>query len=208
VTPQVVILSAPSGGGKTTITQRLLEARPRDLGYSVSATTRPPRPGERDGEAYHFLTRAEFERRRAAGEFLESAEYAGHLYGTLREEVERVLRSGRHVVMDIEIDGARQVQAQYPWPHSVSIFVLPPSVAVLRERLRERRSESPGDLGRRLSRAVAEVGAAGEFDFRVVNDRLDDAVREIGAIIDGRRARRGPTAADSALIQELQRGLT
>jgi len=127
VTRAVVILSAPSGGGKTTIAQRLLRERPADLGYSVSATTRPPRPGEQDGQAYHFLSRAEFERRRAAGEFLECAEYAGHLYGTLRSEVERVLNSGRHVVMDIEIEGARQVRAAYPWPRSISVFILPPS---------------------------------------------------------------------------------
>ncbi len=207
MTPRVVILSAPSGGGKTTIGQRLLRERPADLGYSVSATTRPPRPGEQDGEAYHFLTRAEFERRRAAGEFLESAEYAGHLYGTLRSEVERLLQSGRHVVMDIEIEGARQVRAAYPWPRSVSVFILPPSVDALLERLRERRSESAQDLAQRLKRAVEEVGAATEFDYRVVNDRLDDAVKEIGAIIDGRRPRRRPSPEQSQLMDELRRGL-
>jgi len=207
VTPRVVILSAPSGGGKTTISQRLLRERTADLGYSVSATTRPPRPGEQDGEAYHFLTRAEFERRRAAGEFLESAEYAGHLYGTLRSEVERLLQSGRHVVMDIEIEGARQVRKAYPWPQSVSIFILPPSVDALLARLRERRSESAQDLAQRLKRAVEEVGAATEFDHRVVNDRLDDAVKEIGAIIDGRRPRGRPSQEQSALIDQLRRGL-
>jgi len=207
VTPRVVILSAPSGGGKTTIGQRLLRERPADLGYSVSATTRPPRPGEQDGEAYHFLTRAEFERRRAAGEFLESAEYAGHLYGTLRSEVERLLQSGRHVVMDIEIEGARHVRKAYPWPRSVSIFILPPSVDALLARLRERRSESAQDLAQRLKRAVEEVGAATEFDYRVVNDRLDDAVKEIGAIIDGRRPRGRPSPEQSQLIDDVRRGL-
>ena len=207
MTPRVVILSAPSGGGKTTIAQRLLRERPADLGYSVSATTRPPRPGEQDGEAYHFLTRAEFERRRAAGEFLESAEYAGHLYGTLRSEVERLLQSGRHVVMDIEIEGARLVRKAYPWPQSVSVFILPPSVEALLERLRERRSESAQDLAQRLKRAVEEVGAATEFDYRVVNDRLDDAVKEIGAIIDGRRPRGRPSPEQSQLIDDVRRGL-
>jgi len=207
VTRAVVILSAPSGGGKTTIAQRLLRERPADLGYSVSATTRPPRPGEQDGQAYHFLSRAEFERRRAAGEFLECAEYAGHLYGTLRSEVERVLNSGRHVVMDIEIEGARQVRAAYPWPRSISVFILPPSVDELLDRLRERRSESPADLAARLRRAVEEVGAAAEFDYRVVNDRLDDAVLEIGAIIDGRRPRTGLRPVETQLIDALRRGL-
>ena len=207
MTPRVVILSAPSGGGKTTIAQRLLRERPKDLGYSVSATTRPPRPGEQDGEAYHFLTRAEFERRRAAGEFLESAEYAGHLYGTLRSEVERLLQSGRHVVMDIEIEGARRVRTAYPWPGSVSVFILPPSVDALLERLRERRSESPQDLAQRLNRAVEEVSAAAEFDYRVVNDRLDDAVKEIAAIIDGRRPRGQPAPEQRELIDDLRRGL-
>ena len=207
MTRTVVILSAPSGGGKTTIAQRLLRERPGDLGYSVSATTRPPRPGEKDGEAYYFLTRAEFERRRAAGEFLESAEYAGHLYGTLRSEVERVLRSDRHVVMDIEIEGARQVRAAYPWPRSIGVFILPPAVDVLLDRLRARRSEAPADLARRLRRAVAELGAAAEFDYRVVNERLDDAVGEIAAIIDGRRPRQPPTPAELKLIDELRRGL-
>jgi len=207
VTRAVVILSAPSGGGKTTIAQRLLRERPADLGYSVSATTRPPRPGEQDGQAYHFLSRAEFERRRAAGEFLECAEYAGHLYGTLRSEVERVLNSDRHVVMDIEIEGARQVRAAYPWPRSISVFILPPSVEELLDRLRERRSESPADLAARLRRAVEEVSAAAEFDYRVVNDRLDDAVREIGAIIDGRRPRTGLRPVETKLIDALRRGL-
>ena len=191
MTRAVVILSAPSGGGKTTIAQRLLRERPADLGYSVSATTRPPRPGEQDGQAYHFLSRAEFERRRAAGEFLECAEYAGHLYGTLRSEVE----------------GARQVRAAYPWPRSISVFILPPSVEELLDRLRERRSESPADLAARLRRAVEEVSAAAEFDYRVVNDRLDDAVREIRAIIDGRRPRTGLRPVETKLIDALRRGL-
>src|SRR5207247_772618 len=126
VTPRVVVLSAPSGGGKTTIAKALLARRP-DIGYSVSATTRPPRPGEQNGVAYHFLSRDEFARRRDAGEFVEWAEYAGEWYGTLQSEVDRVLRSGRHVLLDIDVQGAAHVQQRYPPPQSIGIFILPPS---------------------------------------------------------------------------------
>ena len=182
--PVVVVLSAPSGGGKTTIARALLAER-RDVGYSVSATTRPPRPGEQDGQAYHFLSRAEFERRRRAGEFLESAQYAGEWYGTLKSEVDRILSAGRHAVLDIEVKGARQVRAAYPPPASVSIFILPPSGAALLERLGQRGSESPDGLRRRLRRAVEEVREASRYDYVLVNDDLARAVQAVSAIIDG-----------------------
>ncbi len=189
--PRVVVLAAPSGGGKTTITRELLQRRPDTFGYSVSATTRKPRAGERDGEAYHFLTRAEFQRRVDAGEFLEWAEYAGELYGTLKSEVERVLASGRHVVLDIEVQGARQVRAAYPRPASVSIFIIPPSPDALIERLRKRRTESDRELRERLAIAVREVRAAEEdvknaivFDHIVVNDVLEKAVNRVIDIVE------------------------
>ncbi len=150
MTPRVVVLAAPSGGGKTTIARELRTRLPDVVGYSVSATTRTARPGERDGEAYHFLTRDEFLRRLQAGEFLERAEYAGELYGTLRSEVERVLRSGRNVVLDVEVQGARQVRRAYPPPASVVIFIIPPSARVLIERLRKRRTETEAQLRRRI----------------------------------------------------------
>src|SRR6266496_5507994 len=117
--PRVVVLAAPSGGGKTTIARELVTRHPDLFGYSVSATTRKARAGEQDGAAYHFLTRDEFLGRRDAGAFLEWAPYAGELYGTLRSEVERVLASGRHVVLDVEVQGARQVRKAYPRPGSV-----------------------------------------------------------------------------------------
>ena len=189
--PRVVVLAAPSGGGKTTIARELLHRRPDTFGYSVSATTRKPRPGEREGEAYHFLTRAEFQRRVDAREFLEWAEYAGELYGTLKSEVDRVLASGRHVVLDIEVKGARQVRAVYPRPASVSIFIIPPSADALIERLRKRRTESHRELRERLAIAVREVQAAEEdvksaivFDHIVVNDDLDVAVRGVIGIVE------------------------
>ena len=205
MTPKVVILSAPSGGGKTTITQAMLAQR-SDVGYSVSATTRAPRRGEREGQSYHFVSRQAFEQMIAAGEFLEWATYAGQLYGTLRREVEAVLGSGCHVLLDIEIDGARQVRKAYPPPASVSVFIVPPSVEDLLARLRGRKSESPANLERRLQRAVEELRAAAEFEHLVVNDDLDDAVREIGAILDGRPAA-ARTAGERELLSTLEAGV-
>ena len=186
MTPRIVVLAAPSGGGKTTIARAVLARRPDAFGYSVSATTRKPRAGEKDGEAYHFLTREEFQRRIRSGEFLEWAEYAGELYGTLESEVTRVLASGRHVVLDIEVQGARQVRKAYPRPASLAIFVIPPSPHVLIERLRKRRTESDREVRERLAIAVREVEAARHdvqagtvFDHVVVNDDLDAAVKRV-----------------------------
>lgn len=184
MTPQVVVLSAPSGGGKTTIAHALLARRP-DLGYSVSATTRAPRPGERDGVAYYFVSRPEFERRVRDGELLEWAEYAGALYGTLRGEVERVLGTGRHAVLNIDVQGARQVRRAYPPPRSLSVFILPPSAQVLVERLRGRNTEGGAALARRLEKAVDELQEAPRYDHVVVNDTLEHAVARIERIIDG-----------------------
>jgi guanylate kinase len=203
VTPKVVILSAPSGGGKTTITKALLGRR-SDVGYSVSATTRPPRAGERDGEAYHFIGRQEFEAKVATGEFLEWATYAGQLYGTVRREVEAVLTSGRHVLLDIEINGARQVRAAYPPPASLSVFVVPPSVDELLKRLRRRGSGNDADLQQRMNRVVEEVREAWTFDYLVVNDTLEHAVGEVSAILDGTRAKRGLSAEEQSLLRVLE----
>jgi guanylate kinase len=188
--PRVVVLAAPSGGGKTTIARELRTRAPETFGYSVSATTRKARPGERDGEAYHFLTREEFLRRRDAGEFLEWAEYAGELYGTLRSEVERVLASGRHVVLDVEVKGARQVRKAYPQPASVIIFVIPPSPRVLVERLRRRRTESEAELSQRIDIATREVETAQRdigvvYDHVLVNDDLATAVGEVVDLVQG-----------------------
>ncbi len=189
MTPFLLILSSPSGAGKTTIAKALLAARD-DVGYSISATTRPPRPGEKDGVDYHFVSEAEFRRKRDAGEFLEWAEYNGYLYGTLRSEVDRILSSGRHVVLDIDVQGARAIRERRN--DVVTIFILPPSVEELVARLGGRGGEPPADLERRLRRAVDEVECAAEYDYIVVNVERTQAVAEVAAILEAesRRTRR------------------
>jgi len=176
-----LILSAPSGGGKTTIAKALLARRP-DLGYSVSCTTRAPRPGEVQGRDYYFMTRAEFLAEREKGAFAESAQVHGNLYGTLRSEVERMLGSGKHVVMDIDVQGA--VQFMRAFPQTVTIFILPPSAEVLLERLRARKTESPAQLAARLQSALQELQQVGEYEYVIVNDDLERAVASVESIID------------------------
>jgi guanylate kinase len=176
-----IILSSPSGAGKTTIARQLL-ARRNDLGYSISCTTRAPRPGERDGTDYFFLSGEEFDARRLAGDFAEWARVHGNLYGTLKSEIRRVLDSGRHVVMDIDVQGARQIMAAFP--AAVTVFVLPPSGEVLLDRLRKRKTESPQQLVARLNSALKELRAVEEYEYVVVNDDLDHAVLRLGSIVD------------------------
>jgi len=204
VNPFPIILSAPSGGGKTTIAHELLRRR-SDVGYSISCTTRLPRPGESSGTDYHFLTREEFLRRRAAGEFAESAEVHGNLYGTLRSEIARVLSCGQHVVMDIDVQGARQMREAFP--KAVTVFVLPPSGEVLLDRLRARKTESPEQLVARLHSALQELRAVDEYEYVVVNDDLEHAVQRVEAILDAEVVSRerivGLTRQVQSLIERL-----
>ena len=179
--PFPIILSSPSGGGKTTIAHKLLATR-ADVGYSVSCTTRPPRDGEVDGKDYHFLSTAEFKRGQKAREFAESAEVHGHLYGTLRKEVDRVLTSGRHVIMDIDVQGTRQFARAFP--ESVLIFILPPSADVLVNRLRSRGTEDPKSLIRRFKSAKDELKAIDLYQYVIVNDDIDSAVAAVSSIIE------------------------
>src|SRR5215208_1724985 len=169
---KVFVITGPSGVGKGTLIERLLDAVP-ELELSVSATTREPRAGEADGRDYHFLTPEEFRRRLEAGDFLEHASYSGNYYGTLREEVERRLAEGRSVVLEIEVQGARQVRDAMP--EAVLIFIAPPDEAVLRERLEGRGTDSPEAIEQRLRTAEIELGARTESPLEVVNDDLQKA---------------------------------
>ena len=190
--PFPIVLSAPSGGGKTTIARRILKQR-SDVGYSVSCTTRSPRAGEVDGVDYHFLSRAAFDAKVNAGEFAEWADVHGNRYGTLKSAIGSVVATGRHVMMDIDVQGARQVTAAYP--EALTIFVVPPSVEVLVERLLARKSEKPEALALRLRNAKSELQEAARYQHVVVNDDLERAVKRVDAIITeevGRAKRRPP----------------
>lgn len=180
---KIIILSAPSGTGKSTIIKELMKAEDLGLGFSISATSRSPRPGETDGREYYFITPDEFARRVDADEFVEWEEvYAGTRYGTLRSEVERVTGSGLNLIMDIDVKGALNIKRQFG-DEAISIFILPPSICELESRLRGRATESDESLGRRIQKAEYELGFADSFDRRVVNDDLDTAVAETAEII-------------------------
>jgi guanylate kinase len=199
-----VILSSPSGGGKTTIAHKLLSLR-KDLGYSVSCTTRPPREGEVNGRDYHFLGVEKFKRGQDAGDFAESAEVHGHLYGTLRAEVARVLSSGRHVIMDIDVQGAQQFSAAFP--ESVLIFILPPSADALIERLTARGTEDAKSLIRRFRSAKEELKSIDLYEYVVVNDQIDSAVAAISSIIDAEALKRSRNDALEPLIRNIEDGI-
>jgi guanylate kinase len=177
---RVFVITGPSGVGKGTLIRTLRERMP-ELELSVSATTRGPRPGEADGVDYHFLSDAEFQRRVDAGEFVEHATYSGRRYGTLRSELDRRTGAGAPVVLEIEVQGARQVRETMP--EAIRVFIAPPSREALRTRLVGRGTDDAEQVAARLRTADAELAAQDEFAHVVVNDRLDDAVEELTGIV-------------------------
>jgi guanylate kinase len=188
----ILLVVAPSGAGKSTLVNALLE-RDAAIVLSVSHTTRPPRPGEQDGREYHFVTVDEFMRRRAAGEFLESAEVHGNYYATSRTWIEERVRGGTDVLLEIDWQGARQVKARFP--HAVGIFILPPSIDALEARLHKRGQDSASVIARRLLAAGSEMAHAPEFDYVIINEDLDKALGQLTAIVTATRLRYASQAA-------------
>ena len=179
---KLIVLTGPSGVGKGTLMNEILQRYP-ELHYSVSATTRSPRPGEINGKNYDFISRNKFEQLVTEGEFLEWAEFAGNCYGTPREAVFKQIQSGKLVLLEIELEGARQIRTAFPI--AFSIFILPPSFAELEKRIRERGQDSEEAISRRLQRAEEEIAAANEFDIKIINDDFEQALKEIEKAIFG-----------------------
>lgn len=201
MTGTLYIVAAPSGAGKSSLVNALL-ARERDIALSISHTTRPPRPGDVDGEHYHFVNRGVFERLVAENAFLEHAEVFGNLYGTSRKAVEPMLAQGRDVLLEIDWQGARQVRKVMP--DCVSIFILPPSREELERRLRTRAADSAVTIARRLAESVEEIAHVDDFDYVIVNDQFADALADLRSIVATRRLRReAQTKRHAALIADL-----
>lgn len=183
----VVVISGPSGAGKSSFVKALLRGNGGNLVYSVSATTRTKRAHEAEGKDYFFLTKDEFQRRVDAGDFVEHARVHGEMYGTLRSQIERVLESGRNVLLDVDVQGGQSVRRVYP--DAVLIFVLPPSLEDLEERLRARGTDHEDKIQVRLENAQREIALMREYDYAVVNDDLETATRKVLAIVEAEKCR-------------------
>ncbi len=182
---KIIVVAAPSGCGKSTIINAIIAEGGLDLGFSVSATTRPPREGEKDGVNYYFMTEEDFRDAIAEGEFVEYEEvYPGRFYGTLRSEIDRITDEGHNIILDLDVNGALHVKNVYG-DEALTVFIQPPSIEELRRRLEFRGTETPEVIDIRIDRATYELGRAPEFDKVVVNDRLDTAIEQTRNLIDG-----------------------
>ncbi|MDX2183919.1 MAG: guanylate kinase [Gemmatimonadaceae bacterium] len=199
MTPFPLVLSSPSGGGKTTVARALLSRR-RDVGYSVSCTTRAPRSGEIDGESYHFLSPAQFDEKLAQGAFAEWADVHGRRYGTLKSELQRVMDGGRHVILDIDVQGAEQIARSFP--DAVLVFLLPPSAETLVGRLTGRATEDREAVTRRMRNALDELRHVSKYHYVVVNDDLEHTIQRVSSILDAEVVRHHRVVAlEDQLVQ-------
>lgn len=198
----LIILSSPSGAGKSTLARRLMDWDPA-LGFSVSATTRPPRPGEVDGQHYHFITGDEFRRQVAAGRMLEHAEVFGNLYGSPIGPVENAMLTGRDTLFDVDWQGGQQIRASALGRHVVSIFILPPSLTELERRLRVRAQDSDQVIAGRMAKSRDEISHWAEYDYVLVNDDLDATEARLRAILTTERLRRDRQTGLGPFVKDL-----
>ena len=201
----MLVLSSPSGAGKTTLSRRLLESDPA-IDLSISVTTRPPRPGEIDGRDYHFIDRAQFDAMVARGELLEWAQVFGNRYGTPRGPVEKALASGRDVLFDIDWQGTQQLREKGR-ADLVSVFVLPPSILDLEQRLKSRAQDTPEVIRSRMAKAADEMSHWAEYDYVVINREVADAFEDVRAILGAERLKRERQPGLSAFVRSLQAGI-
>lgn len=198
----LVILSSPSGAGKSTLARRLMDWD-SSLRFSISATTRPPRPGEIDGQHYHFTTPDEFKAMVSDDQMLEHAEVFGNFYGSPRGPVEQAMREGRDTIFDVDWQGGQQIRASALGGHVVSIFVLPPSLPELERRLRTRGQDSDDVIAGRMAKSRAEISHWAEYDYVLINEDLDETEAQLRAILTGERLRRDRRAGLGAFVKNL-----
>lgn len=180
-TGKIIVISGPSGVGKTTLYRKLLSEMPDRLEFSVSVTTRTPREGEKNGVDYHFVSRDEFQDRIKKDALVEYAEVYGNLYGTPKSEIDRITRSGKNCLLDLDVQGGRNIKKCYP--ESILIFITPPSLDELKSRILSRNQDSPEHIQRRLSKAMEEMSVRGKYDYQIVNDKIDRAYDELKKLV-------------------------
>lgn len=200
----LIILSSPSGAGKSTLARKLMEWDPT-LRFSVSATTRHPRPGETDGVEYHFRTRSEFEAMVAAGEMLEHAEVFGNFYGTPKGPVETAMQAGCDTLFDVDWQGGQQIRNSALGKDVISIFVLPPSLAELESRLRNRAQDSDEVIRRRMEKSLSEISHWSEYDYVLINDKLEHTQADLKTILSAERQRRDRQTGLNDFVRGLNR---